>query len=126
MVKFARVSRTFHFDSGHYLPDYEGKCKEQHGHRWELTVVLEGRIQDDGMVADFSKIREIVHTTVISRLDHTNINNLLPNPTAELICVWIWVELNYSWVALRKAQLVEIRLKETPDTEVIYRGGLNG
>ena len=31
--------------------------------------------------------------SVIARLDHTTLNSLLPNPTSELLCVWLLRQL---------------------------------
>ncbi len=45
------------------------------------------------MVVDFDELSGAVERFVIDRLDHTSLNDTIPNPTAELIALWIWDEL---------------------------------
>jgi 6-pyruvoyltetrahydropterin/6-carboxytetrahydropterin synthase len=47
-----------------------------------------------GMVLDFDELASLVEKTVIEPLDHSSLNELLPNPTAELIAQWIWERLS--------------------------------
>jgi len=68
------------------------------------------------MVLDFDEIAALVEPLVIDRLDHSSLNDLLPNPTAEHIALWIWNEL-----ADRLPQLVEIVVWETPTACAVVR-----
>lgn len=63
------------------------KCERLHGHNWIITVYCRAeRLNADGMVTDFSHIKD----TVMGTLDHQNLNDVLPcNPTAENIARWI-------------------------------------
>lgn len=45
------------------------------------------------MVIDFDEIDKIVQSTVVSQLDHTSLNDRMPNPTSELVILWIWQQL---------------------------------
>ncbi len=45
------------------------------------------------MVVDFDDVATIVGPAVVERLDHSYLNDLLPNPTAEHIALWIFAEL---------------------------------
>ena len=87
-----RIKRKYKFESAHFLPNHQGKCKNLHGHQWVVEVVLEGFINPDsnssewGMVMDFKEIDSIVKP-IIERFDHCLLNNLLVNPTAENIVV---------------------------------------
>lgn len=122
MVKFARLKTTYHFDAAHHLPEYDGKCREKHGHRWELDVIIEGRIDDQtGFVLDFKIVKDKVNARVIEKLDHKDLNDLISNPTAENICDYIWTLLD----GHVHFKLIEIRLRETPECEVRYKGGVN-
>lgn len=66
---------------------YPSKCERLHGHNWIVTVYCRAReLNADGMVVDFSHIKQIVE----GRLDHQNLNEvILLNPTAENIARWI-------------------------------------
>ncbi len=66
---------------------YPSKCERLHGHNWIITVYCRAeRLNADGMVTDFSHIKD----TVMGTLDHQNLNDVLScNPTAENIARWI-------------------------------------
>ena len=69
------------------LLDYESKCTNLHGHNWIITVTLQRQeVDPNGMVDDFSKIKEIVN-----RFDHALINDVMGdiNPTAENMAKWL-------------------------------------
>lgn len=113
------VSRTFTFDAAHHLTDYHGKCERPHGHTYILTVTVSGKVKKDGLTFDFAKLKKHVDGKILQKLDHIDLNELFKNPSAEHIAVWIWEELKGS---LSDVKLSEIRLCETPNTCVIYRG----
>lgn len=51
------------FDSAHFLAGYEGKCKNIHGHRWNVEIEvkseeLEKEGQLRGMCVDFSTLKD--------------------------------------------------------------------
>ena len=70
--------------AAHYLPEYEGKCSQLHGHTWKIEVWLHGEIQSNGMVVDFREVKD-----VIDALDHKCLNDILPNPTAENLAMYL-------------------------------------
>lgn len=74
------VTKVFDFCYGHYLPGYDGKCANFHGHNSVVEVeIMSFRFLDKneerypGMVMDFSKIKETVKP-IIDELDHQFIN----------------------------------------------------
>jgi len=106
--------KGFMIESSHFLPRYVGKCKQLHGHRWELEVFLEGDINPDtGMVVDFSQVKYIVQTRVIDVLDHKVLNDIIENPTAENVVVWIQKVLSQHF-----DNVIRLRLWETADNYV--------
>jgi len=89
------VGQTFHFDASHKLPTHQGPCSNLHGHTYRLEVEVEGEVGDDGMVMDFSELKKTVKEEVICVLDHANLNDVVPNPTAENLIKWIEDELKH-------------------------------
>ncbi|GAC1449980.1 MAG: 6-carboxytetrahydropterin synthase QueD [Vulcanimicrobiaceae bacterium] len=115
------IRKHFRFEAAHVLPFHPGKCARLHGHSYRLEVAIAGALQTSGaatgMVADFDDIGAAVRPRVIERLDHASLNDLIENPTAERIALWIWSEL-----AEHVPQLVEIVVWETQTACAIVRG----
>jgi len=88
-----KVGRTFHFDASHFIPEHKGACKQLHGHTYTLEVVIESSVKKDGMVVDFAILKQIVEEHVLAKLDHSSLNDLFENPTAETIVEWIAQQL---------------------------------
>jgi len=59
------------------------------------------------MVEDFDRIERIVDEKVVNALDHQNLNDLMENPTAEEILLWIWQRLERSLPRLDELVLWE-------------------
>lgn len=71
-----RLTKEFSFEAAHLLDDYDGACREIHGHSYRLFVTVRGIPATDsknpklGMVLDFGLLKQIVNEQVINRLDH--------------------------------------------------------
>lgn len=87
------VTKIFTFDAAHKLTNYYGKCERLHGHTYKLEVTLEGDVQSNGMVIDFVVLKRIVKKHVLNKLDHQYLNDVLENPSAERVVLWIWEQL---------------------------------
>lgn len=117
------VVKEFTFEAAHYLPGYDGPCKDTHGHHYVLQVGVEG-IPDcsTGMVEDFSRLKHIITKIIIDKLDHKYLNALdipfFPSdmPTAENMVRWIVEVLCNYWPALSF-----VRLYETPTSYAEWR-----
>src|SRR5688500_12652818 len=107
------VTRIFTFEAAHQLPWHEGKCRNLHGHSYRLEVTVEGPIGDHGIVVDFAEIKDVVRREVVERFDHRYLNDLLDNPTAELIAADIWKRVEAASLPVSR-----IRLWETGDSFV--------
>jgi len=76
-MKKIRITREFTFEMAHALWNYDGACKNIHGHSYKLFVTLLGSpIQDEnspkfGMVMDFKDLKSIVKRDVVDILDHS-------------------------------------------------------
>ena len=71
-----RVTKRFHFEMAHTLHNYDGICRNIHGHSYDLEVTLSGDTfpraghPRDGMVMDFHELKELVKSQVVDRFDH--------------------------------------------------------
>lgn len=129
------VYRCEHFNAAHRLYNEEwseernaatfGKCSlpHYHGHNYELEVKVVGMIDPaTGFVMDMKKLSDLIHTHVIEKFDHRNLNLDTEefrhlNPTAENIAVVIYGLLRPHI----ESQLdLFIRLYETPRNFVDY------
>tara|TARA_R110002073_G_scaffold279026_1_gene442958 strand:- start:217688 stop:218143 length:456 start_codon:yes stop_codon:yes gene_type:complete len=76
-----RITKHFDFETAHALHGYDGKCKNIHGHSYQLYVTIIGKpIQDsnhvkNGMVLDFGDLKSIVKTEVVDVFDHATVLN---------------------------------------------------
>ena len=110
------VAKSIEIDAAHFLPNYEGKCRDLHGHRWRIELAVEGIVNEDtGMVIDFVDLKRFLDY-IKEQLDHHLINDIIPNPTAENICFWIRDELlNDDW-GFNPSGWKWIKIWETPDS----------
>ena len=113
--------KEFEFDSAHYLPQYKGKCEALHGHTYKLVVKLEGWPNTDGLVMDFVELKKIVKENVVDILDHICINEIIKQPTAENIAIWVWHALQQP-LKRDNCALWEVEIWETKTSGAIYRG----
>ena len=111
------IGKHFNFEASHLLPEKEcyGKCRHLHGHRYELEVQIEGEIDEEGWICNFSDVRSLVKKHVLDKYDHQHLNDYFPIPTAENIALAIYRVLDN---ALREKNyhLHKIRLYETANS----------
>ena len=117
------VLKEFEFDAAHYLPEYNGKCEKLHGHTYKLVVKVEGTPDKEGMVIDFIRLKNIVKEEILSKLDHACRNDILKQPSAENIAVWVWQRLE-ELLQGPNYKLYEVEVWETKPSGCIYRGDL--
>lgn len=101
------VTRSFRFEAAHQLPWHAGACRNLHGHSYRLEVTVEGPVGDQGLVVDFADLKAVVHREVVDRYDHSYLNDLLDNPTAELLAGEIWKSLEAAGLAVTRVRLWE-------------------
>jgi 6-pyruvoyltetrahydropterin/6-carboxytetrahydropterin synthase len=84
-----RITKQFRFEAAHALWNYDGLCRNIHGHSYVLYVTIIGHPISDhnhtklGMVMDFSELKKIVQGKIIDRFDHSLLINA-NTPHAEL------------------------------------------
>jgi 6-pyruvoyltetrahydropterin/6-carboxytetrahydropterin synthase len=70
-----RIERRFTFPMGHRLSKHSGKCKNFHGHNFEVYVGIQAdELDKNDMVMDFSVLKDIVQP-YIDKFDHSFILN---------------------------------------------------
>ncbi|MDD2413239.1 MAG: 6-carboxytetrahydropterin synthase [Bacteroidales bacterium] len=84
-----RITKQFTFEMAHALKDYDGPCKNIHGHSYEFLVTLVGKPLNDekspknGMLMDFGDLKKMVKKEIIDIFDHALV--LSKESDAELI-----------------------------------------
>lgn len=130
-----RVTREIDFCYGHRLLNYNGKCKHLHGHNGRAIIAIEAeKLDERGMVLDFSDIKRVVAGWIDDNLDHRMLLQrddpyvkifqdlgeplylMDENPTAENIA-----RLIHEFTASRGFPVVETHLWETPHCFATYR-----
>lgn len=95
------VCRRYTFEAAHQLEWHRGKCRQLHGHSYVLEVEVVGLLDANGVVVDFEDVDRLVEP-VVQRLDHTFLNDVIGNPTAECVVTWIADQLSeLGWTTMR-------------------------
>src|SRR5688500_18327349 len=110
------IGKTFTFEAGHRLPGLppEHKCGRQHGHSYEVEVVLTAStLEDPGFVTDFGDLapfREFLDRD----LDHHNLHEILPfAPTSERLAEFLAGWLIQNLLPSVRGRLIAVRVRET-------------
>lgn len=132
-----RLTKEFDFEMAHALWNYDGPCKNIHGHSYKLFVTVIGSPIEDsesnkyGMIIDFKDLKNLVKDKIISRFDHSVvISKLAPHdfvenvkqmfdaieivdfqPTCENLIAYFAEELNNNLP--KNAKLFSLKLYET-------------
>jgi 6-pyruvoyltetrahydropterin/6-carboxytetrahydropterin synthase len=129
------VTREFEFCFGHRLMDYDGKCRNLHGHNGKACVTLAAeQLNRLGMVVDFVEIKRVIASWIDETLDHTlllhrddplvktlqatgeKVLALEVSPTTENIA-----KLIFDYARGRGLPVVEVTMWETPYSFATYR-----
>ena len=87
--------------------NYDSKCNALHGHNWVITVYCKSdMLNENGMITDFTQIKNIV-----MELDHRNLNDFVPQPTAENIAEYLQRQIPYCY---------KVTVEESTNNEVTY------
>lgn len=117
-----RIAVKAHFDSAHLIRNHKGKCRNLHGHRWDIEVVFSGiELDEMGMVMDFGEIKNMLRE-ITDEYDHHNLNEIPPfdaiNPTAENLSRAIFQDIKKRTPAT--ITLEEVKVWESPDAWVSF------
>jgi 6-pyruvoyltetrahydropterin/6-carboxytetrahydropterin synthase len=135
-----RLTKKFNFEMAHALWNYDGSCRNVHGHSYKLYVTIIGEPDNDksstknGMVVDFSDLKKIVKSQISDEFDHcfvvssdvdvtslTKIDQMFEKmkvvdfqPTCENLLLYIAALLKKDLP--EKLRLHSLKLCETPDS----------
>ena len=103
------------------------KCNNPngHGHNYRMEVTVAGEPDPkSGYVIDLKKLKKLLNDEIITKVDHKHLNYDVDfitgiNPTVENIVVIFWDILSEK---ISSGKLHSIKIYETPDSFVEYRG----
>ena len=108
------LEKAFFFEAGHVLKHHDGKCKNPHGHSYQLLIkVRSPTLISSGpktnMVMDFFDISTIVKKMIEEYFDHKWVNDTLntDSATSEFMCKWIFDHLDPQLNGLYRVTLYE-------------------
>ncbi|MEH0515380.1 6-carboxytetrahydropterin synthase [Streptomyces sp. B21-079] len=110
------IGKKFAFEAGHRLPrlPHEHKCSRQHGHSYEVEVILTASaLEDPGFVTDFGALAPF-KSFLDTELDHHNLHETLPfEPTSERLAQFLagWFVQNLQ--SEIPGRLVAVLVRET-------------
>ncbi|MBY8842064.1 6-carboxytetrahydropterin synthase [Streptomyces sp. SP2-10] len=110
------IGKKFAFEAGHRLPrlPHEHKCSRQHGHSYEVEVILTASaLEDPGFVTDFGALTPF-KSFLDTELDHHNLHEILPfEPTSERLAQFLagWFVQNLQ--SEIPGRLVAVLVRET-------------
>lgn len=76
------VTKEYRFEAAHRLTNYVGECSNIHGHSYRVQIRLKRgtqfeigkrscpQLDEQGMVVDFKKIKELIGKWIMQHLDH--------------------------------------------------------
>ena len=120
MKKILYLAREYRFEAAHQIRQGEA-LEPLHGHSYRLRITVAGTPGPDELVVDFREVDEIVQERVLRYLDYGLINDIMPQPTAENLALWVWDRL-VEHLKGENFRLFEVRVFETPERFVYYRG----
>ena len=132
-----QITKIFRFEMAHAIHGYNGKCKDIHGHSYELHVTVspthdhENFLPGTGLIIDFKELKHLVQEGLIKHLDHKlvlsgeyikthsvpradNLQQWEYEPSAENILIYALRRL--SGKLPEHIRLVSLKLFETSDS----------
>ncbi|XP_034750810.1 6-pyruvoyl tetrahydrobiopterin synthase [Etheostoma cragini] len=135
--RIGHITRAQSFSACHrlhsiHLSDEEnkrvyGKCNNPngHGHNYKVEVTVRGKIDSlTGMVMNLTDLKRCIEEVIMVPLDHKNLDKDVPYfasvvSTTENVAVYIWDNMVK---VLPSNLLYEIKIHETDNNVVVYRG----
>lgn len=118
------LNKDFNFSAAHYIPSEDaGKCMRTHGHTYFVNLTIAGDDLDhNGFLVNFSDLKKLVHGS----FDHQLLNELPifkdKSPSTEVVAQTIYeIVQNNLDARSNKPQCLQVYVRETPTSYVIYR-----
>jgi 6-pyruvoyltetrahydropterin/6-carboxytetrahydropterin synthase len=128
-----KIAKEFRWEMGHRLSFHDGKCKNLHGHSYNMLVEFEGLLDANGMMIDYFDVKEII-SPIVEKLDHafmvydkdteliealtklkSNFTLVPYQPTAENICHYFLNQIKMQNFPER-IRAIKVRIFETEST----------
>ena len=106
------------FSAAPRLPHYDGPCHDLHGHTWKAVFIIEGPVQQDGMVCDFKVIKKLLDDQLP---DHRFLNDEVENPTAENLAQYLFKKAGEK-LAEKGLKLKTLEIWESENAAAIMEG----
>lgn len=139
------VTKELTFEAAHRLLDYQGKCKNVHGHSYKARISVRSKdLQPNGFVIDFGALRGIIGGWIDDHWDHAillhekdplwavlygqdiKIYTMKENPTAEHMARCLY-RVAYAALAHRKSfEITAVTIEETATSWATYIPDLGG
>lgn len=129
------ITKEIYFCYGHRLMNHKGKCKNLHGHSVKASIsIKQNNLNEQGMVCDFSDVKEIAESYINQQLDHNFLlhknDPIIPllesqnerfmaiadHPTAEILSKMIYQHLKHQGL-----DVDQVTLWETASANASYR-----
>ncbi|CAD6873329.1 6-pyruvoyl trahydropterin synthase family protein [Methylomonas fluvii] len=129
------ITKEVYFCYGHRLMNHPGKCRNLHGHSVKASIsIKQNNLNDQGMVCDFSDVKDCVDGFINKVLDHNFLlhkdDPIIPalvanneqflaideHPTAEVLSKMI-----YNHVKQQGFNVDQVVLWETASANACYR-----
>ncbi|CAG8546124.1 4259_t:CDS:2 [Paraglomus brasilianum] len=136
LCRIEKFSAAHRLNSSHLTEEENrqtyGKCNgiNFHGHNYTVEVIVRGeKDPKTGMVLNLTDLKRYMEVAIMNVLDHKNLDldvpyfaeSKLPS-TTENLAVFIWVNLLRTFPRDRSYDLFEIKLHETDNNYVVFRG----
>lgn len=141
------ITKEIEIDMGHSVTNHKSKCRNIHGHRYKIEVGVDDKVitesgsSDEGMVIDFSDLKEIMMEEIDGGYDHGFVI-WDQDPRVEAFKEWMsegqkivvvdfvptaenlvkhWYELIKPRLQERNIRIKHVKIWETPTSTAIYQ-----
>lgn len=141
------ITKEIGIDMGHRVPNHKSKCRNPHGHRYQIEVGVDDKVitaegtSSNGMVIDFGDLKEIMMMWIDKQFDHSytlwtedeqaaiwqkwgaqglKINFVNFVPTVENLAKY-WYEILKKQLAVVQIKIKYVKVWETPASTATYQ-----